>query len=56
MGNIFAGIVGALLGFSGALLGAWIKSKAELQQWLRDQMLAGAADLIRAGCPFRGGS
>jgi hypothetical protein len=47
--NVVAGIIGALLGFSGALLGAWIKSRDEQQRWLRDQKLAGAAELVSAG-------
>jgi hypothetical protein len=44
-----AGVIGALLGFSGALLGAWIKSRGEHRRWLRDQKLAGAAELVSAG-------
>lgn len=47
--NVLAGIIGALLGFSGALLGAWIKSRDEQQRWLRDQKLASAAEMISAG-------
>jgi hypothetical protein len=47
--NVVAGVIGALLGFSGALLGAWIKSRDEQQRWLRDQKLAGAAEMISAG-------
>jgi hypothetical protein len=57
--NILAGVVGALLAFSGALLGAWIKSRGEHERWLRDQKLAGAADMISAGSniyEFRHGS
>lgn len=49
MVNVLAGIVGALLGFSGALLGAWIKSRDEQRRWLRDQKLAGAAEMVSAG-------
>ncbi|MDA3624817.1 hypothetical protein OU415_05155 [Saccharopolyspora sp. WRP15-2] len=49
MANVLAGIIGALLGFSGALLGAWIKSRAEHGKWLRDQKLAGAAEMVSAG-------
>jgi hypothetical protein len=47
--NVLAGIIGALLGFSGALLGAWIKSRDEQRRWLRDQKLASAAEMISAG-------
>jgi len=47
--NVVAGVVGALLGFSGALLGAWIKSRDEQHRWLRDQKLAGAAEMVSAG-------
>ncbi|WP_040925664.1 hypothetical protein [Saccharomonospora marina] len=47
--NILAGLMGALLGFSGALLGAWIKSSGEHRRWLRDQKLAGAAEMVGAG-------
>jgi hypothetical protein len=47
--NVLAGIIGALLGFSGALLGAWIKSRGEQHRWLRDQKLAGAAEMVSAG-------
>lgn len=49
MVNVLAGVIGALLGFSGALLGAWIKSRDEQQRWLRDQKLASAAEMISAG-------
>ncbi|MFD2417773.1 hypothetical protein [Amycolatopsis pigmentata] len=49
MVNVLAGIIGALLGFSGALLGAWIKSRGEQRRWLRDQKLAGAAEMVSAG-------
>ncbi|MBF6510987.1 hypothetical protein ABT337_31555 [Saccharopolyspora hirsuta] len=57
--NVLAGIIGALLGFSGALLGAWIKSRAEHGKWLRDQKLSGAAEMVSAGTSifeFRSGS
>jgi hypothetical protein len=47
--NVLAGIIGALLGFSGVLLGGWMKSRDEQRRWLRDQKLAGAAELIGAG-------
>jgi hypothetical protein len=47
--NVLAGVIGALLGFSGALLGAWIKSRDEQRRWLRDQKLAGAAEMVSAG-------
>jgi hypothetical protein len=47
--NVLAGVIGALLGFSGALLGAWIKSRDEQQRWLRDQKLAAAAEMVSAG-------
>ncbi|MEU3628587.1 hypothetical protein BS329_35400 [Amycolatopsis coloradensis] len=46
---VLAGVIGALFGFSGALLGAWIKSRGEQQRWLRDQKLTGAAELVSAG-------
>ncbi|MCP2163403.1 hypothetical protein [Goodfellowiella coeruleoviolacea] len=49
MVNVLAGIIGALLGFSGALLGAWIKSRGEHRKWLRDQKLSGAAEMVSAG-------
>ncbi|MBA9002204.1 hypothetical protein [Thermomonospora cellulosilytica] len=49
MGNVLAGLIGALLGFSGALLGAWIQSRGEHRRWLRDQKLAGAAEMVSAG-------
>lgn len=54
-----AGLIGALLGFSGALLGAWIRSRDEQRRWLRDQKLAGAAEMVSAGTnifEFRDGS
>ncbi|MEV5541211.1 hypothetical protein AB0L13_30650 [Saccharopolyspora shandongensis] len=54
-----AGIIGALLGFSGALLGAWIKSQGEQRRWLRDQKLASAAEMVSARTniyEFRSGS
>jgi hypothetical protein len=57
--NVLAGVVGALLGFSGALLGAWIKSRSEQRKWLRDQKLAGAAEMVSAGTniyEFRSGA
>ncbi|CAL99654.1 hypothetical protein A8924_0699 [Saccharopolyspora erythraea NRRL 2338] len=57
--NVLAGVVGALLGFSGALLGAWIKSRGEHRKWLREQKLAGAAEMVSAGTniyEFRSGS
>ncbi|MCI2422849.1 hypothetical protein MOQ72_36030 [Saccharopolyspora sp. K220] len=59
MANVLAGIIGALLGFSGALLGAWIKSQGEHRRWLRDQKLASAAEMVSAGTniyEFRSGS
>ncbi|MFI0470284.1 hypothetical protein ACH347_39985 [Saccharopolyspora sp. 5N102] len=46
--NVLAGVIGALLGFSGALLGAWIKSRGEQRKWLRDQKLTGAAEMVSA--------
>lgn len=49
MVNVLAGIIGALLGLSGALLGAWIKSRGEQRRWLHDQKLAGAAEMVSAG-------
>jgi hypothetical protein len=57
--NVLAGVIGALLGFSGALLGAWIKSRGEQWRWLRDQKLAGATEMVSAGSniyEFRRGS
>ncbi|SDY17082.1 hypothetical protein SAMN05216215_102127 [Saccharopolyspora shandongensis] len=54
-----AGIIGALLGFSGALLGVWIKSQGEQRKWLRDQKPAEAAEMVSAGTniyEFRSGS
>lgn len=49
MVNVLAGVIGALLGFSGALLGAWIHSRGEHRRWQRDQKLAGAAEMVSAG-------
>lgn len=57
--NVLTGLVGAVLAFSGALLGAWIKNRGDQWKWLRDQKLAGAAEMISAGtsiCERRLGS
>ncbi|MFI9455830.1 hypothetical protein [Amycolatopsis sp. NPDC052450] len=48
MGNVLAGIVGAVVGLAGVLLGAWVKGRDEHRSWLRDQKLKSAADLVAA--------
>ena len=49
VGSLLAGLVGALIGLAGVLLGAWVTSRNEDRRWLRDQKLKSAADFITAG-------
>lgn len=49
MVNVLAGLIGAMLGFAGAVLGAGIKNRGEQSKWPRDQKLAGAAEMVSAG-------
>ena len=49
VGSLVAGLVGALSGLAGVLLGAWVASRNEDRRWLRDQKLKSAADFITAG-------
>ncbi|MGW2938500.1 hypothetical protein ACWDA7_43550 [Streptomyces sp. NPDC001156] len=49
VGNLLAGLVGALIGLAGVLLGAWVTGRNEDRRWLREQKLKSAADFITAG-------
>lgn len=49
MESIVAGVVGAVIGLAGVLLGTWTASRSEDRRWLRDQRLSGATELITAG-------
>ncbi|GAA3794459.1 hypothetical protein [Streptomyces chiangmaiensis] len=49
VGNLLAGLVGALIGLAGVFLGAWATGRNEDQRWLREQKLKSAADFITAG-------
>jgi hypothetical protein len=49
VGSLVAGLVGALSGLAGVLLGARVTSRNEDRRWLRDQKLKSAADFITAG-------
>jgi hypothetical protein len=48
MGNVLAGVVGALIGLAGVLLGTWVTGRNEDRRWLREQKLKSAADFITA--------
>lgn len=49
VGNVVAGIAGALIGLAGVVLGVWVTGRNEDRRWLREQKLKGAADFITAG-------
>jgi hypothetical protein len=48
MGNLLAGVIGALVGLVGVAAGAWLQGRKEHQRWLRDQKLRAAIDFIGA--------
>jgi hypothetical protein len=48
MTSLAAGVVGALLGLVGVLLGAWLNSRREHQRWIRDQQLRAAVAFLGA--------
>ena len=48
MGNLLAGVIGALVGLAGVAAGAWLQGRKEHQRWLRDQKLRAAIDFIGA--------
>jgi hypothetical protein len=48
MGNLLAGMIGALVGLVGVAAGAWLQGRKEHQRWLRDQKLQAAIDFIGA--------
>lgn len=48
MAAFVAGVVGALLGLIGAVLGAWLTGRGEHRRWTRDQQLRAAIDFIGA--------
>ncbi|WBB59257.1 hypothetical protein O7599_27270 [Streptomyces sp. WMMC500] len=49
MENVLPGVVGALIGLAGVLLGASATGRSEDRRWLREQKLKSAADMITAG-------
>ena len=49
MATVLSGVFGAVLAFCGVLLGVWLKSRSDQRSWLRDQKLAGAAEVVSAG-------
>lgn len=49
MENVLPGVVGALIGLAGVLLGAYATGRSEDRRWLREQKLRSAADMITAG-------
>ncbi len=49
VGNLLPGVVGALIGLAGVVLGAWVTGRNEDRRWLRQQKLRSAADLITSG-------
>ena len=48
MGNLLAGVIGALVGLIGVATGAWLQGRKEHRRWLRDQKLRAAIDFIGA--------
>jgi len=48
MGNLLAGVIGALVGLVGVGAGAWLRGRKEHQRWLRDQKLRSAVEFIGA--------
>ncbi|MFB7758020.1 hypothetical protein ACFC18_52035 [Streptomyces sp. NPDC056121] len=49
VGNLLAGLAGALIGLAGVLLGTWVTGRNEDRRWLREQKLKSAAEFITAG-------
>lgn len=48
MAAFVAGVVGALVGLVGVVLGAWLTSRREHRRWIRDQQLRAAIDFVGA--------
>lgn len=48
MTSLVAGVVGALLGLLGVLLGAWLNSRREHHRWIKDQQLRAAVAFLGA--------
>lgn len=49
MENVLPGVVGALIGLAGVLLGTYATGRSEDRRWLREQKLRSAADMVTAG-------
>lgn len=46
MTNVLAALLGALIGLTGVLTGAWLNARREDRRWLRDQRLRAAIDFL----------
>jgi hypothetical protein len=48
MANLLAGLIGAVIGLGGVVVGTWLQGRKEHQRWLRDQKLHAAIGYIGA--------